>query len=180
MNNKVCYAAIKWILTGAFVLLLTGCATPSNYAAMCVSRNEVRVAENKTLTKKICLVNLTGGKKSIIVSKVDNEGFSKAIENSLANMGYLSPDSSVAPYQLRVSLEDLKQPILGLDLKVVCKAKYSLYDNKLKKTVFEQTLTTPYTAPFSSAYMADERLRLANEGAVKENIKAFLKELNTI
>lgn len=181
MNFSVFYRAILLVLTGSLLISLMGCATPSNFAAMSVSRNEMNMAknQNKLFKENITLAKLTGGQKSSLVSKVDNQGFSKAIENSLSNVGFLSSDPS-APYQLTVALEELKQPLMGLDLEVICKAKYTLYDNKQKKTVFEQTLTTPYTASFSSAFVGAERLRLANEGAVKENIKKFLMELNTL
>jgi hypothetical protein len=181
MNFSVFYRTILLVLTGSLLIFLMGCATPSNFAAMSVSRNEMNIAKNesKLFKENITLAKLSGGQKSTIVSKVDNEGFSKAIENSLSNVGFLSSDPSAA-YQLTVALEELKQPLMGLDLKVVCKAKYTLYDNKHKRVVFEETLTTPYTAPFSSAFVAAERLRLANEGAVKENIKKFLMEINTL
>ena len=43
--------------------------------------------------------------------------------------------------------------------------------------MFDQTITEPYTANFSDAFLAVERLRLANEGAMRVNIGTFLKAL---
>ncbi len=39
------------------------------------------------------------------------------------------------------------------------------------------TIDTPYTADFSAAFVATERLRLANEGAIRTNIGQFMDKL---
>ena len=39
------------------------------------------------------------------------------------------------------------------------------------------TTDTPYTADFSAAFVATERLRLANEGSIRTNIGQFMDKL---
>ena len=43
--------------------------------------------------------------------------------------------------------------------------------------MFEQAITTPYTAKAGDAFPGVERLRLANEGAVRQNITRLIDEL---
>lgn len=179
------FTNIKWIALVFSLSFLVGCAAPANYSQMTVGINEFNRTfpkPNPKMANNVALQQLTGGKQTnpLWTSQVDNEGFSKALGDSLANAGYLSVNQTPARFQLTVAFKELKQPFAGLDLKVICKAHYSLYDTKNQKLVFDKTLTTPYTATFSSALLAGERLKLANEGAVKENIKHFLQEIHLV
>jgi hypothetical protein len=40
-----------------------------------------------------------------------------------------------------------------------------------------RALSTAYTATFSDAFLASERMRLANEGAIQKNIQTLLDEI---
>ena len=46
-----------------------------------------------------------------------------------------------------------------------------------QRPVFDQVVDVPYTANFSDAFYGVERLRLANEGAIRVNIGAFLQRI---
>jgi len=181
MSYNVGQKRVKFITLGLFVLFLTGCASTARHSQMTVNRNEV-ARKNSTLVKNMNVENVMGGKKTnpLWTSQVDNEGFSQALTNSLSNVDYLNSDPEKSRFKLAATIQELKQPLIGIDFEVVCKAKYTLYDKKLKKMVFDKSVVTPYTASFSSSMYAPNRLKLANEGAVKENIKQFLEELNTL
>ena len=43
--------------------------------------------------------------------------------------------------------------------------------------MLERKLATPYTAKMGDAFVGTERLRLANEGAVRENISKLIGDL---
>ena len=43
--------------------------------------------------------------------------------------------------------------------------------------VYENTITTPFTAPFSASLIAVARLKIANEGAARVNIERLIQEL---
>ncbi len=174
----------KIALLSVFVLSLFGCATSAHHTNMTVNANElpVEAKKNTALTNNIAVEDVSGGKKTnpLWTSQVDNSGFENALKNSLSNTGYLNSDTTKARYYLAATLLDLKQPFIGASLEVICKANYSLYDTKIGKTVFEKTLRTSYVASFTSSLIGTTRLRLANEGAVKENIKQFLVELDSL
>jgi len=74
-------------------------------------------------------------------------------------------------------LISLDQPFIGLDLKVTATVEYSLEERSTGKKVFTKTISTPFTATFSDAALAFERLKIANEGAVRENIEKIIDEL---
>jgi hypothetical protein len=67
--------------------------------------------------------------------------------------------------------------MLGLDMTVSANVRYSLIDTSTRKEVFSKVLMASYTAKFSDAFAGGERLKLANEGAVKTNIQLLVSEL---
>jgi hypothetical protein len=60
---------------------------------------------------------------------------------------------------------------------VTAKVRYTVMAGDSPGAKFDETIETPYTAKLSDAFLGIERLRLANEGAIKENIKAFIAKL---
>ena len=63
---------------------------------------------------------------------------------------------------------------------VSSKVHYTLVDTRDNKTVYEKTIDTPYTAAFTDALMGVTRLRLANEGAIRKNIEALIRDLQAM
>ncbi|MDD9877860.1 MAG: hypothetical protein OXR84_10515 [Magnetovibrio sp.] len=83
-------------------------------------------------------------------------------------------------YDLNAYLMGLTQPLIGLDMTVTATVRYELIDTATRKSLVNETVTVPYTAKFSDAFIGTERLRLANEGSIRENIAAFLRHLVTV
>lgn len=78
---------------------------------------------------------------------------------------------------LTADLMKLEQPFVGLDMTVTSSVRYVVIERSSGRTVFDSTVTTPYTARFSDALIALERLKLANEGAIRTNIGELLSQL---
>lgn len=154
---------------------LTGCATPATSQAMTVQPQATAVV-NPKLKGSIRVDAVTGGKDTspLWTSQVDNEGFKKALEDSLAIAGYLSLGKAGAPYTLSADLKELDQPLFGLTFDVKSLVVYKLSGNGSTK---EYPVNVKGTATTSDAFIAIERLRIANERSIQENIKALLKEL---
>lgn len=83
-------------------------------------------------------------------------------------------------FVLNVNLIKLKQPLLGLKYKVIAEINYKLQDVKLKKLVFNKTITSSYTATLSDSPIGIKRMRLANEGAARANIEQLIKDLYAV
>ncbi len=158
------------------ILICYGCATPANQNAMTISRGDVAPKANENLRNSIAVNNVTGGKSTnpLWTSQIDNAGFKEALEQSLALVGYKAANSSNAKYVLDVELKSVDQPLLGIDFSVTTTAVYSMTKNGEKKTF---PITATGVAKFSEHWVGGERLRVANEKAVKENIGQFINKI---
>jgi hypothetical protein len=94
-----------------------------------------------------------------------------SIQGLLANEGR---------FNLKVTLLKVEQPMFGLDLKVVTSVSYILFDNKTKKVLFDKIIDAAHTATFGDAFDAVTRLKIANEGSGKNNIRTFLEQLSEL
>lgn len=137
------------------------------------------VSDNFFLKNEISLTEVTGGEETnpMWTSEVDSQGFRKAIEESLRIQQLLAPGNTNGKYSLRVNLEEVDQPSFGLNFTVTSTANYLLQGSKTKNTILDKNITASHTATFGDAAYGPNRLRLANEGSIKENIKSFISML---
>lgn len=168
----------KQVLAVLLLILLGGCASGARMSGMTVPVDGGTViSDRSTLYHAIEISDVGGGKETnpLWVSKVSNADFRAALENTLLVHTMLA-EKGGGQYQLSVDLQKLDQPWVGLDLKVTAAVRYVLRD-KESQVVFDHSIETPYTADFGDAFLAYERIRLANEGAIRLNIETFIKQL---
>lgn len=174
------YALLPASLVG--VALMAGCASPARMENMQISSADqaYRLAASapQAIKNQVSVHDVTGGKETnpMWVSEVSSSSFRQALESSLRAVGLHAP-GSLGDYRLVAHLETLDKPMIGLDLKVTATINYTLEHRKTGKVVFARTISTPHTATFSDAAIAVERLRMANEGAIRNNISALIGEL---
>lgn len=173
------------ILLGLILIIslfqLTGCAQNAASSQMTVMKSPVsHKPRNTSLIDNITVKNVSGGSETnpLWVSKVNDSSFKEAIEKSLMNTGLYK--EAGGKYNLNVTLVSLEQPYFGLDLKVVCRARYKLQDTISNKIVFDKEILSNYTATVSDSVIAINRLKMANEGAVRNNISDFIKALHSM
>jgi hypothetical protein len=111
------------------------------------------------------------------MSKVSSDSFKSSLEKSMAKQGLLS---QTGDYTLTAELQKLSQPLFGIAMEVTAAVNYQLNKIGTAQSILNEVVTTPYTAKFSDALVAVKRLRLANEGAIRENINAFLTRLSKV
>jgi hypothetical protein len=172
MKQKIKLTAIA--LTSSAIL--TGCASNADIQQM-VSANQPAVKiKNQHLVKNIAVDNVTGGNETnpLWTSQINNANFKEALIKSLKNAN-LYHEINGEKYKLNANLVKLSQPLLGLNLTVSCQVHYSIMNVKLNKQVFDKDITTSYTAKISDSLYAPARLKIANEGAARENIQEFIK-----
>lgn len=161
------------------VALLSGCATPARVDQMTVSgQPEQRIAATP-LRGNVAVRDVTGGRETnpMWMSNVSSDEFSQAIEGSMRIVGLLAPNRQAARYMLTAHLVSLDQPFIGLDMTVTASVRYSVVESAAGKEIFQKTITAPYTAKFSDAFAGVERLKLANEGAIRTNITQLIDDL---
>jgi hypothetical protein len=165
-----------------FAVVLTGCASSAKIDGMTVANNQPQALQfNQSLHDNLQLNEVQGGEKTnpLWTSEIDGADFRAALSQSLDNAGLLS-SASDAPFSLRANLLKVEQPLFGLDLEVTTEVEYTLIERASGKVLFRETVRAPFTAGVGDAFMAIKRLRLANEGAAKENIAALLKRLSAL
>lgn len=168
------------LLPLAALALLAACAQPARVSQMTVPNILAPVvADNPDLQHSMSVAEVSGGKGTspLWTSQVDNPEFKEALERSLEFNGILAPDADKARYAVSVTLKELHQPLMGLDLTVTPHVHYRVVDRSSAAEILNEEMETPFTANFSSSLIAVERLRLANEGGVRESIKLFLTRL---
>ncbi len=80
-------------------------------------------------------------------------------------------------YQLTADLTRLDQPMMGFDMTVTSTVRYSFIETQTRKEVYAKVIQISYTAKMSDAFVGTQRLKLANEGAVKANIQGLINDL---
>jgi len=171
-NTGLSFAAVAIAAIG-----LSGCATAAKPEAMVAKMQPTDRPFPQFLSHAMCVRNVTGGEKTnpLWVSKVDNDGFRSALGTSLDSAGLVAPTNACA-YPIDVNLLGLSQPGIGFDMTVTSHVNYKVYDPKAQPLVLE-TIDSPFTATVSDAFVGVERIRLANEGAIRLSIQMFFDKL---
>lgn len=130
------------------------------------------------LRSNLAIKDVSGGKETnpMWKSNIGSNEFEQALEISLRAVGLLA-DRQAGNYTLTAHLESVDQPFIGLDMTVTASVSYVVSERTTGKDVFKRTFAVPYTASFGDAFVGVERLRLANEGAIRANITQLVDEL---
>lgn len=166
-----------WMLCIAVVV--SGCASGAKTENMSVFA-DAAVANAKTpLRSNVAVKEVTGGQDTNPAwkSNIGSNDFERALEASLSSAGLLAPGKQAGKYQLIAHLEKVDQPFMGVSMTVTATVGYELVDRATGQSAYKKSITLPFTAGFSDAFAGYERLRLANEGAAKTNIKQLIDEL---
>ncbi len=157
-------------------LVLGACASPATPQAMTVQAGEVG-AINARLKGNLGVASVSGGRETnpLWASKVDDAAFRKALEDSLARTGYLAAPGAQPGYQVSAELVALKQPMLGLTFEVTSEVNYRVTGQGVDK---RYPVVASGVATTSDAMIGTERLRIANERSILENIRSFLRQLS--
>ncbi|MBJ7447185.1 MAG: hypothetical protein JHC81_06580 [Brevundimonas sp.] len=160
-------------LAAVSLLSVAACATPSRPEMMVLPATTGLTASSGDLGyRSVTTVNVSGGEDTnpLWTSQVSNEDLKTALEQSLEAAGYMG--SSGPPMTVTANMIELNQPMMGLDLSVTSRIQYQVTSNG--RVVFNDTVAATGTATMGDAFAAVERLRIANEKSIKENIKQFL------
>ena len=152
---------------------LAGCAQGARVEQMSAMPTTALPATS-VLQHAVTLRDVSGGNATnpLWKSNVGDPEFRSALQSSLGAAGLLGPDNG--RYQLNAKLEALHQPMMGFDLTVSSQVHYRLLDTTTSQTVFDHEVNADFTASVGDAFIAVERLRLANEGSIKKNIQSFM------
>ena len=178
MNNFGFMSSLRMMGILALSLVVSACASGANTGAMTASMStESLGVQNSKAHNAIALGDVTGGSETspLWKSRVSNENFRDALSQSLKLNLLLATQAE--HYRLDAELVDLDQPNMGFDIEVTAKVHYKLTELASGNKIIDDTITTPHTTDMSDAFMGTERLRLANEGAMRDNIQALIGKI---
>ncbi|HQC45755.1 MAG TPA: hypothetical protein PLC97_11120 [Myxococcota bacterium] len=166
----------KTLISVIAIALLVGCASPATQQSMSVTAQDIPTKVNAKLKGQLAVRTIGGGKETnpMWISQVDGQGFKGALDKSLAVAGYKAVDGSAAKYSVDANLQDLDQPFMGFTFDVVSTVLYTVTGEGQQK---QFPITATGSASTSDAFIGMERMRIANERSIKENIKQFLLKL---
>ena len=131
---------------------------------------------------------INGGAETSVIglSQVSNDALHTALQNSLANLGYLADNKAHAAYVVRADIQELDRPVsvydpwtifVPVDLSVSASIHYIVKPAAGGPAVFDEVVSTTGTATASDSATPNGRVQKANEAAIRLNIAAFLKRL---
>jgi hypothetical protein len=176
------------IPAGLLALSLAGCGTPSQPLPMAVTQVDalqIRSWVPSALKGQVAVAAVRGGEETgrWWGSKVSAVALQQALEESLYAVGMrpVSPEPP-ARFELQAELLALDQPLVpAMGVTVGTAVRYTLVDTASGKTVYQRRIANTDAAGLGEAVLSpSERLRIANERALRANINLLLRDLVTL
>jgi hypothetical protein len=158
----------------ASLMAVAACASPSRPEFMTVPTTAgLTAAPGDVGYHAVTTVNVSGGHETnpLWAAQVSDADFKTALEASLTAAGYMGSEGR--PLVITATMVDLKQPLAGFDMSVTSQVQYRV--TRDGQVIFAETVAATGTATMGEAFAGVERVRLANEKSIQENIKEFLK-----
>lgn len=167
------------------LVVLSACATETTADKMALAPGAMQpLAHGARGERAFRLGNVTGGgsTQAIGLSNISSEALRQALETSLGNLNYLG-DPATARYVVAVDILDLDRPVAALDpallfvpvdLTVTATLRYTVVPTGGGRPIFSDVVATTGAG---SGWTPAERVRKANEEAMRLNIAEFLKRL---
>jgi uncharacterized lipoprotein YajG len=160
----------------AGIVLLAGCATSANRDAMTAGSISSAKKNPYSLSVKTGGGNETSAMGS---SEISNDDLRAAIEKSVTQSALFKEvvQGKNGDYELSVTVARLSKPTFGASFTVDMEAGWSLVKASDKSVVMRKSITSSYTASMGDSLVGVTRLRLAVEGAARNNIKQGLEAI---
>ena len=171
---------IRWELLLISLILIGGCATPARIGKMTATILEsTKDNPTKSLLNNIGVDNVSGGEKTnpFWKSKIGNDEFREALEDSLKSAGLLEMAPGEGKYSLRAQIVGIDQPFLAFSMTVTTHVKYILSDLRSEKEIYSETISAHSTAKVSDSLYGTKRLQIATECSARKNIAALIEKL---
>ena len=166
------------VLVALLSITLTACASgarPDKMVASPVQAQQIS-ASNKYF-KSIAIEDVTGGKKTnpMWTSEVSDTAFKSALAESLRAHGLLNENGN-PKYALNTKLVAVEQPLIGINFTVTSIVDYQL-KTASNQIAYEKTIEKTGKATMGDSVLGVERLKIANEYSIKNNIQAFIDDI---
>ena len=161
----------KFLIACLAAPALAGCVTASETTAL-IPQAALSLPTDSRLNEAVSVTTLSQSNDSAFSAQVSDEALADALTAALRQNGLLSVDEGV--YSVVPRLVHLEQPMAGFDMTVTATINYLVKATDTGSVVLDKTISSTFTAGATSAFAGATRVRLANEGAVRDNISEFI------
>ncbi|MBN9536950.1 MAG: hypothetical protein J0H77_09540 [Alphaproteobacteria bacterium] len=168
-------------LATVVLALLGACAQPVAPSAMVPDVTGINVGPTSVYRGAISVGQVSGGHppSSLGVSQVSDADLRDALVRTLmdADLSQAGGQTGGGRFQLDAVLQRLEQPYAGFAMTVTATIAYRLTEVATGRVVYDNTITTPATATLNDAIDGNVRLKIANERAIRANLRQLVEAL---
>ena len=164
------------------MLLLAGlgaCATPASYTSMVPELASADLGPGPAPSYRgaitVASVSIGTDTSTPWTSQIGSAEFQDALVRTLMLANLASPQGG--RFRLDATLLGLSRPFAGFAMTVTASVAYRLTDTATGAVVYQETRTSLGTASLNDAIMNANRLRIADERALRANILKLIEDL---
>jgi len=164
------------------MLLLAGlgaCATPASYTSMVPELASAELGPGPAPSYRgaitVASVSIGTDTSTPWTSQIGSAEFQDALVRTLMLANLASPQGG--RFRLDATLLGLSRPFAGFAMTVTASVAYRLTDTATGAVVYQETRTSLGTASLNDAIMNANRLRIADERALRANIRKLIEDL---
>ena len=164
------------------MLLLAGlgaCATPGSYTSMVPELASAELGPGPAPSYRgaitVASVSIGTDTSTPWTSQIGSAEFQEALVRTLMLANLASPQGG--RFRLDATLLGLSRPFAGFAMTVTASVAYRLTDTATGAVVYQETRTSLGTASLNDAIMNANRLRIADERALRANIRKLIEDL---
>jgi hypothetical protein len=164
------------------MLLLAGlgaCATPASYTSMVPELASAELGPGPAPSYRgaiaVASVSIGTDTSEPWTSQIGSAEFQDALVRTLTLANLASPQGG--RFRLDATLLRLERPFAGFAMTVTASVAYRLTDTATGAVVYQETRTSLGTASLNDAIMNANRLRIADERALRANIRKLIEDL---
>lgn len=158
--------SVLLVLGGAAVL--TACSTVTKTESM--TPEPITVSVNKN-SDSVALM-ISGEARGL---NIDN--FKQALADAIVSNQLFSGVGDDSPYLLEVVLHEITQPMFGGSFTVATRSTWKLFRLSDREMLWTDEVTSTYSGGMEGGFVGMNRLRVATEGAARENISSGIGKL---
>lgn len=159
--------------------VLAGCATATTFEGMVPAAPDIAKRHAQSVS-----VSVSGGRETDATGKpqISDAAFTQALTEAITRSQTFSSvlRGADGDYLLSVALISLDQPSFGFSFTVKMEAGWTLRRAAGGAVVWQESILSEHTATTSDAFAAVTRLRLATEGAARNNIAQGLSKISRL
>ena len=164
------------------MLLLAGlgaCATPASYTSMVPELASAELGPGPAPSYRgaitVAPVSIGTDTSAPWTSQIGSAEFQEALVRTLTFANLASTQGG--RFRLEATLLRLERPYAGFAMTVTASVAYRLTDTATGAVVYQETRTSLGTASLNDAIMNANRLRIADERALRANIRKLIEDL---